>query len=332
MNNSFDNTTNGIRTGPVKSKLPMILSALLVVLVLCAISFFVLKRRRSFESQGNPRPTPTPSTTPIVYQTPQTIVMQQQDEDTQSSIDSKLTELSMEYLLLPGHVPDSNVPIKVAPRPSGHPVYAVVSCDTPDDNTVAIRHAGKYLTVVTPSICRFETRRIGASCFTMVPGFCGQGNDFVMFRHSLTGKFLRASMEGEEEALYTLVCKDAPTTENYRLFCWKVPTPERQNMYSGKLCGCKVDTSGVETCYPCDEDTVSPPDTIGPFPELVGFTVDNAKAVLRAKHPGLLTVDVACPADQTTCRPVVYKDRQTVTLFFDPDTGRINRVPSVQVI
>ena len=341
MNNTFNTTNNGIRTGPANNNnMKLVLGLLAVVVALCLLSFFVLKRR-SFERSSNNTTSQQQQQSGNLPQilTPQTTGNNTQDvtipptEKEQEKIPAeKLTELSMDYLLLPGHVPNTNVPIKLVPRPSGHPVYAAVSCDTPDDNTIAIRHAGKYLTVVTPSICRFESRKIGASCFTMVPGFCGQGNDFVMFRHSVSGKFLRASMEGEDEELYTLVCKDSPTTENYRLFCWKVPPPGRQNMYSGKLCGCKVDASGVETCYPCDEDRAAPPTTVGPFPELVGFTVDNAKAVLRAKHPGLLTVDVACPKGQTACRPVVYKDRQTVTLFYDPETGRINRVPSVHVI
>lgn len=307
------------------------MSALCVFFV-CAFMF--LRSRKNAQE-----PTNTKSLIPdMSLQTTQTIqpmntiiqnvTSQQEKNDVSES--EKLTELSMDYYLLPGHVPGTTTPIKVVPRRTGLPVFAAVSCDSPDDNTVAIRHDGKYLTVITPSICRFETRKIGASCFTIVPGFCGQG-DFAMFRHASSGKFLRASMEGEDEELYTLVCKDAPTTENYRLFCWKLAAPARQNMYSDKFCGCKVDSSGVETCYPCDEDKAAQADTIGPFPELVGFTVDNAKAVLAAKHPNVLTVEVSCPSDQTECRPVVYKDRQTVTLFFDPQTGRVNRVPSVVI-
>jgi len=305
--------------------------AICCVLVALACFYFLTRKEPREMRTADPSLLNTPVQTDTV-KTPQ-VVIQTEENDVDMGRETrnfKLTELSMDYMLLPNHVPGIETPIKLTPRRAGLPIFAAVSCDSPDDNTMAIRHDGKYLTVVTPSICRFESRRIGASCFTMVSGFCGQG-DYIMFRHAVSGKFLRASMEGEDEDLYTLVCKDAPTTSNYRLFCWKLASAPRQNMYSDKFCGCKVDDSGVETCYPCDEDRVTQTESVvGPFPELIGFTVDGAKAVLRAKHPNVLTVDIACPSEQTNCRPVVYQNRQTVTLFFDPDTGRINRVPMVQ--
>lgn len=305
----------------------MIAAAVCVTLILISsLVWWFLNRNKKDETTSSSGGTTTTTIITAPPSIPQFPIVQQEEQGEQTQKDQKLSEIGMEYMLLPGHTPSMSVPVKLQPIPQGNPVYSMVSCQTKDDNTIAIRHQGKYLTVVTPSICRFESRRIGASCFKLVSGFCST-DKYVMFRHG-NGKFLRAAMEDDEEDLYTLVCKDSPTTANFKLFCWKIDAPERLNMYSGKTCGCKIDASGVEVCQPCGDEEETEI-TLGPFPELMGFTVANARSVLNSKYPQLVVVDVACPGDQT-CPSIKQPGSEVVTLFYNPEDGRINKVPTVQ--
>lgn len=301
------------------------------LLIVCSLSLFIFIRRRNSVAPSNDPidgtpivtipetqspPLEEPSTSPSP---PPTATMQPPSEQ-------KLMEIAMEYLLLPGHTPDTTT-AKLVPIKAGNPVYALVNCN---DDGVAIRHNKKYLTVVTPSLVRWERRKI--SCFRVTSGFCGS-EDYVMLRHTESGNFLRAAMKDDEEPLYTLVCKDAPTQQNFRLFCWKLSGIERKNIYGDNDCGCKFDPiSGTEICKRCGdvvEQAPPLPDTQpGPFPEVVGFDVRRAREWILSQYPSLNILSVSCPQQTTACPPV--QQPGSVVLYYNPDDNRVNRIPYVQ--
>jgi hypothetical protein len=270
----------------------------------------------------------TPSTgtfdgTPVVIiNTPEPPEEPISQEPTSSTIppsstptEQKLMEIAMEYLLLPDHTPDETA--KLSPIKPGNKVYALVNCGT---DGVAIRYDKKYLTVVTPSLVRWERQKL--SCFRVTSSFCGSEN-YVMLRHVDTGNFLRAAMTEDDEPLYSLVCKDAPTTVNFRLFCWKLSGVERKNVYADSDCGCKFDpVSGTEVCKNCDTKP-------GQFPEVVGFEVNKARDWILSQDPSLQVIPVSCPQQSSVCPPVQMQPG-VVVLYFDPVNNRVNRIPYVQ--
>ena len=333
------NTTGMPATTRNKWIIPVLV---VVVICLCSVSMYFVTRKDSSSSQASKIPYP-PIVPPLIPPASPTVdTPTVYDPQFSSTIqptgkrEEKLMEVSMEYMLLPGHAPGKDGTL--VQRPAANPVYSLVSCGTSSgalEDDVAIRWDGKYLTVATGSIVRWENRKIGASCFKVVSSFCSDTN-YVMFRHRQSGKFLRAAMENDPETLYSLVCKDSPTTGNYRLFCWKFASDiQRKNMYSQNECGCRFDPiSGTEVCKNCNGVVSNAPPlpsiSIGPFPELVGFELDRAKQWLSVNHPELTIVEIPCSS--TPCDPVRVNapNGKTVVLFFNPLDRRVIQIPQVQ--
>ena len=250
--------------------------------------------------------------------------------------DSKLMEFAFESLQRPGYVP--NLDLSLVRKPAANPVYALVGCGV-SNTRYAIRWQRKYLTVVTGDLLQWtDTKQEPNSCWALTPGYCGSGTgeaEHVMLRSAVNGSFLRV-----EDAVNKLVCKDAPTQKNALAYCWKLRAPQLVSA-AKKDCGCRFDYDvGSVVCKPCGVATsaapVTPAPLPGPWPELVGWDVDQAAAFLAPKAPAAAILKLACPATNPWCpatltRQSPSKAQQQVIVLRYNEARRVIFAPRIEL-
>ena len=245
--------------------------------------------------------------------------------------DSKLTNFGFESLLKPGYVP--NAQAVLVPKPAANPIYALVNCGL-SNTRYAIRWQNRFLTVVTGDVVSWtDQKEEPNSCFAMIPGWCktANGDEYVMLRSATNGHFVRA-----DDATGKLVCKDSPTQNTALKYCWKLRGPVLASEVTPPgQCGCQFDPNAkAVVCKPCTVATSAAPATPaplpGPWPELIGWDVQQAKQFLEKKYPHVAIFAFACPA-KTECPISVANPpgQPYVILRYSAETGRILFTPSV---
>lgn len=275
--------------------------------------------------QQQQQPLFTQGNTPGIVLPPQPLFL-----DTKTNIEirepeTKLTAFAFESLTMPGFVP--NLDLKLVRKPAANPVYSLVSCGVANTR-YAIRWQGRYLSVVTGKVLKWsDLKEEPNSCFVLVPGYCGSpGQEYAMLRSALNGNFLRADETG------TLICDDAPTANTATKFCWKLRGTPGVNTEA--QCGCQYDynVQGV-VCKPCGITNTAAPATQaplpGPWPELVGWDVQQAATYITQKHPALTILRIPCQ-DGQQCPIIGSPPGLVVALRYHPQTGRILFTPETE--
>ena len=242
--------------------------------------------------------------------------------------DAKLVNFAFEPLLRSGYVPSMD--LTLVRKPAANPVYSLVSCGL-SNTRYAIRWRQRYLTVINDDTLQWtDTKMEPHSCFVLVPSYCQvPGDSFVMLRSAQTGSFLRF-----DEATGKIMCQDAPTQNTAQKFCWKLRGAE--SIKTDAACGCQYDYNvrGV-VCTPCGVTNSAAPATPapmpGPWPELVGWDVDQAYAFLQQRHSSLTLVRVSCAQNQPCLVVGVPPGVDAyVVLRYDPLSKRVLFTPSVE--
>lgn len=240
--------------------------------------------------------------------------------------DQKLLSFAFEPLLRSGFVPALDA--RLVRKPAGNPVYALVSCGL-SNTRYAVRWQQRYLTVVNDTTVEWtDLKQEPHSCFVLVPGHCQvPGDSYVMLRSAQNGKFLRF-----DESTLKLMCSDAPTTNTAQKFCWKLAA----NAAPQNACGCQYDYNVRSVvCKPCGVTNSAAPATPaplpGPWPELVGWDVDQAAAFLATQVQGLTVLRLACASSQACQVAGVPPGVDLfVALRYDPLTNRVLFTPAIE--
>jgi hypothetical protein len=301
------------------------------LLVMTLLWVFVL-RPKSSSSSSSMQPTLPPlvnaaQTPAMVFQPqPSQNLMADPNAIETREPETKLTAFAFESLTAPGFVP--NLDLRLVRKPAANPVYSLVSCGVANTR-YAIRWQGRYLSVVTGKVLKWsDLKEEPNSCFVMVPGYCGSpGQQYAMLRSALNGNFLRADETG------TLICDDAPTANTALKFCWKVRGAPAVN--TDAQCGCAYDYNVQSVvCKPCGVATSAAPATRaplpGPWPELVGWDVNQAEAYLKQRHPSLTILRIPCQDGQQNCPILGAPAGLVVALRYHPQTGRLIFAPMAE--
>lgn len=240
--------------------------------------------------------------------------------------DQKLLSFAFEPLLRSGHVPALDA--RLVPKPSGNPVYALVSCGL-SNTRYAIRWQQRFLTVVNDDTVEWtDLKQEPHSCFVLVPGHCQvPGDSYVMLRSAQNGKFLRF-----HESSLKLMCSDAPTANTAQKFCWKLAAASAPQ----NACGCQYDYNvRAVVCTPCGVTNSAAPATPaplpGPWPELVGWDVDQAAAFITRQFPRITVLRLSCASSQSCAVAGVPPGVDMfVALRYDPLTNRVLFTPAVE--
>jgi hypothetical protein len=240
--------------------------------------------------------------------------------------DAKLLSFAFEPLLRSGHVPALDA--RLVPKPAGNPVYALVSCGL-SNTRYAIRWQQRFLTVVNDDTVEWtDLKQEPHSCFVLVPGHCQvPGDSYVMLRSAQNGKFLRF-----HESTLKLMCSDAPTTNTAQKFCWKLAAASAPQ----NACGCQYDYNVRSVvCTPCGVTASAAPATRaplpGPWPELVGWDVDQAAAFVTRQVRGVTVLRLSCASSQACDVTGVPPGVDLfVALRYDPLTNRVLFTPAVE--
>ncbi len=240
--------------------------------------------------------------------------------------DEKRLSFAFEPLLRSGYVPSLNAAL--VRKPAGNPVYALVACGL-SNTRYAIRWQNRYLTVVNDETVEWtDLKQEPHSCFVLVPGHCQvPGDAYVMLRSAQNGKFLRF-----HETTLKLMCSDAPTANTAQKFCWKLAAAAPPQ----NACGCQYDYNVRSVvCKPCSVTNSAAPATPaplpGPWPELVGWDVDQAALYLTRQVQGLTVLRLACASSQSCDVAGVPPGVDLfVALRYDPLTNRVLFTPAVE--
>lgn len=241
--------------------------------------------------------------------------------------DEKRLSFAFEPLLRSGYVPALDA--RLVPKPAGNPVYALVACGV-SNTRYAIRWQQRYLTVVNSDTVEWtDLKQEPHSCFVLVPGHCQvPGDAYVMLRSAQNGKFLRF-----HESTLKLMCSDAPTANTAQNFCWKLAAAAPPQ----NACGCQYDYNvRAVVCTPCggvanSAAPATPAPLPGPWPELIGWDVDQAAAYLARQVQGLAVLRLSCASGQACSVTGVPPGVDLfVALRYDPLTNRVLFTPAVE--
>jgi hypothetical protein len=323
----------------------MILSVVSVLVVCVAVAAFVVIVMMRRESGGESFPDTStqevqeeaqdirepPSPSPPLVASP----VEANPSDAEG-IETKLTEIPFEPLLMPGYAPDASAVVKK--KTDGYPPFKLVSCT---GNGYAIRWMGRYLTVRTSDDVRWELERMEPqSCFKIRPGYCvvdGRSGDYVMFQSHLNKQFLR--VDGDTKKI---ICADGPTESTTPQFCWKFidDTPKRMPCGPQFLpeygrvvdvpCSinygepdCAAATPGFKSAC-CLRHPEDPSCRGSVFREVVGRSVDEASLYLKTRLPRSTKLRL-CPSG-AACERIMQPtfanfDADTVVIPYDKRLG-----------
>lgn len=255
--------------------------------------------------------------------------------------EAKLATFAFEPKTRPSYVPNQKGVIAI--KPAGNPPYKLVGCNSM--GAYAIRWNGRYLTVSSPnSVVWTDEKQEPASCFKLVPGYCGSGSNYIMLRSMANKHFLRA-----EDTYGQLICKDTPTARTANSYCWKLnpETATRQPcgpQYSYDLgrivdvpCNVKEMPDGNNSCSTvtagyqancCIKKKGSAKqdafcdDTI--FPKVVGRSLQEAILYIRTRRPDLSLKP--CPEPCTT-QAVPVQSPNVVVIPYDARSNIVTSTP-----
>lgn len=256
--------------------------------------------------------------------------------------EARLAMFAFEPRLRPGFVPNQDG--RLERKPAGNAPYKLVACD--NANGYAIRWMGRYLTVISPNSLQWtEQKEEPGSCFKLVPGYCGAGNNYVMIRSVANKLFVR-----NDEPSGILVCKDVPTARTANAFCWKLnpdSTGQKQpcgQIYSYDLgrivdvpCNVKEMPSGGESCSTVTKGYQASccirragtathdafcEATI--FPKVVGRSLQEALLYIRTRRPDLSLKP--CPEPCTT-QAIPIQNPNLVVIPYDARSMLVTGIP-----
>ena len=313
---------------PAALSTPMLLGLVILCVCVLCLAWWMFKKPSFIPPAAIAGALFTAPAPGLVLPTPAPVVVGTGDDgriETRAP-DEKRLSFAFEPLLRSGYVPSLDA--RLVPKPAGNPVYALVACG-PSNTRYAIRWQQRYLTVVNDDTVEWtDLRQEPHSCFVLVPGHCQvPGDAYVMLRSAQNGKFLRF-----HQTTLKLMCSDAPTTNTAQTFCWKLAAAAPPQ----NACGCQYDYNVRSVvCKPCSVTTSAAPATPaplpGPWPELVGWDVDQAAAYLTRQVQGLTVLRLACASSQACDVTGVPPGVDLfVALRYDPLTNRVLFTPALE--
>lgn len=255
--------------------------------------------------------------------------------------EARLATFAFESKTRPGFVPNKQG--RIAQKPAGNPPYKLVACQY--SGSYAIRWNARYLTVLSPNSVKWtEDKQEPGSCFKLVPGYCGDGNNYVMLRSMANKLFLRADATSG-----VLVCKDVPTARTATSYCWKLnpeskvrqPCGQQYSYDLGRIIdvpcnvtpmpkpgeSCQTVTPGYRAscCLrkgPDAEHDAYCESTI--FPKVVGRSLQEALLYLKTRRPDLALKP--CP-EPCTVEAVPIQNPNLVVIPYDPRSNFVTSIP-----
>lgn len=255
--------------------------------------------------------------------------------------EARLANFAFESYTLKGYVPNQKG--QIVRKPAGNPPYKLVGCET--SGSYAIRWAGRYLAVTSPNRVQWvPEKQEPGSCFKLIPGHCGSGNNFVMLRSMANKMFVR--VDGPSNAL---VCKDTPTGRTAANYCWKLQpdTAGKQpcgQIYSYDLgriidvpCNvtsmppaggsCGVVTPGYRAACCMKKGAEATHDafcTSTIFPQVVGQSLQQALLYIRTRRPDLALKPCPTPC---TLQPTPIQNPNMVVVPYDARSNIVTSIP-----
>ena len=318
-------------------------SAVMAIIVLGLVAYFFLSKQK---------PVTTPPKTTISLQSPPVSLPKPGGGDggeddgverkwNSDAPEAKLATFAFESYTMKKYVPDKSG--KLVRKPAGNPPYKLVGCE--GSGSYAIRWQGRYLALISPNkVGWVEEKQEPASCFKLVPGFCGQGNTYVMLRSMANKMCLRA--DGPSNAL---VCKDIPTGRTAAKYCWKIQPDFAGKQPCGQIYSYDL---GRVVDVPCNVvtapavggscGTVTPgyqakcclqrvkgkghdtfcTSTI--FPQVVGQSLQQALLYLRTRRPDLALKPCPTPC---TLEAVPIPNPNLVVIPYDARSNIVTSTP-----
>ena len=315
------------------------------ILVLGVVAYFILRTQ-------SPQSTPTPTSLPMRTNAPAPPAQPSaggggtEDDGPErnwvsDAPEAKLADFAFESYTLKNYVPDKTA--KLARKPAGNPPYKLVGCES--SGSYAIRWAGMYLAVLGPNSVKWvPEKQEPGTCFKLIPGHCGSGNNYVMMRSMANKLFLRA--DGPTNAL---MCKDTPTGRTAAKYCWKL-----QPDFSGKQpCGqqysydlgriidvpcnvtsmpaaggsCSTVTAGYRAACCLKKGAGADHDTFCTstiFPKVVGQNLQQALLYIRTRRPDLALKPCPTPC---TLKATPIQNPNMVVVPYDARSNIVTSTP-----
>jgi hypothetical protein len=319
-------------------------SAMACIILAGIIAYFVLKPKQPLPKL--PTTTTTTTTLGSIPSAPAALPSTQEEDGGErkwntEAPEAKLANFAFESYRLKNYVPDQTG--KLVRKPAGNPPYKLMGCES--SGSYAIRWAGRYLAVLSATKVRWvEEKQEPQTCFKLIPGFCGQGNNYVMLRSMANRMVLRA--DGPTNAL---VCKDIPTGRTAANYCWKL-MPD----YAGKQpCGqiysydlgriidvpcnvvtapasggsCGTVTAGYRAACCLKRIKGSGHDafcTSTIFPQVVGQSLPQALLYIRTRRPDLSLKPCPTPC---TLKAIPVQNPNLVVIPYDARSNTVTSTP-----